>query len=203
MSEIRFEPAEHRYWHGTQEMPSVSRIMDPLTMLDDIPRDVLEAASDVGRKVHSAIDFFDKGVLDFPALDPVLSPYVRAWEKFLEEMGARIIASELMTWHRKLRYAGRLDKIALIPRWKEHKGLIDVKSATAMPRTIGPQTAAYLEAEISGENPMRLTRRTPRAGVLLRPDGTYSFHPCKPSEHARDFNYFVSGLNIYRWRSRT
>ena len=200
---LRFEPEGHRYYHGVREVPGVTRIMNPISELDGIPRDLLDAAADLGHKVHTACHLFDQGVLAEQALDPVLAPYLSAWKLCCLELGVRVLASELPVYHAKLGYAGQLDKIAMIKHWDGERGLIDLKSSVSMPRTIAPQTAAYLEAEITGENSMRLSRRTPRGGVLLKPDGTYRFHPCRASDHARDFNLFTACLVIHRWRTRT
>jgi hypothetical protein len=126
----------------------VTEVLDPLLELDGIPRALLKAAAAFGTHVHMACDLFDRGVLDEPALDPHLSPYLAAWKLFLRDVGAEVLATEMRVAHPKLRYAGTLDKIV---RWtrrgKSTLAQIDLKSGE-VPRTVGPQTAAYNEAAI-------------------------------------------------------
>jgi hypothetical protein len=128
------------------------------------------------------------GALDIDALDPALAPYVAAWSKFLADTSAKVIASEMRVAHTRLRYAGTLDTICLIRGARE---LVDIKSTAAIPRTVGPQTAAYAEAI---DEP-RIRRRV----VQLRKDGTYR---SKPLTDPADWNLFLSALNIHNWRYR-
>lgn len=201
---LRFEEEGHRYYLGERQLPSVTQVLEPIQMLEGIPRDVLDAAADLGRKVHLACHFLDMGVLDWSSLDDVLTGYVEAYRKFLRETHAVVLASEQKVAHAKHGYAGTYDMVALLPRLHANpqRMLIDRKSATTMPRTVGPQTSAYLEAELSNGNPLGLTRATVRAGLLLKPDGTYSFKPLKVTDHAADFNMFISCLNVHRWRNQ-
>ena len=57
-----------------------------------------------------------------------------------------------------------------------------------MPRTVGPQTAAYNAA---------LGLRMPRYCCLLGP-GTYKLNELKDP---RDFDIFKAALTLYRWRT--
>jgi hypothetical protein len=89
-ADIHFDPAGHRYTVAGERWPSVTEVLDPLLELDGIPRAVLKAAAEFGTHVHMATDLFDKGVLDEPALDPHLAPYLAGWKLFLRDTGAKV-----------------------------------------------------------------------------------------------------------------
>jgi hypothetical protein len=187
-AEFTFDADAHVYRVGGVRWPSVTEILEPLQLLDGIPKHVLEAAAKFGTNVHAACHLHNLGILDERTLDPHLQPYINAWHKFLHDTGARVVASEMRVAHQRLRYAGTLDTICLIGK---HRTLVDIKSTAEIPRTTGPQTAAYAEAV--GEP--RIYRRV----VQLKADGTYR---CEPLNDRADWNLFLSVLNVHNWRTR-
>lgn len=194
-ADLQFDAANHRYTVGGERLPSVTEVLDPLLELDGIPKHVLKAAAEFGTHVHMACDLYDRGVLDEPALDPHLAPYLAAWKIFLKDTGAKVLATELRVLHPQLRYAGTLDKIVVWPNRKRARNAqLDIKSGE-VPRTVGPQTAAYADA-------LRHTRPefagADRYAIQLRPDATYRL--IKQND-PRDFHIFVSALNLHRWRN--
>lgn len=193
-ADIQFDAATHRYTVGGLRLPSVTEVLDPLLELDGIPRAVLKAAGEFGTHVHMACDLYDRGVLDEPALDPHLAPYLAAWKIFLRETGAEVIATEARVAHPKLRYAGTLDKIVRWTRRGRHELVqIDIKSGE-VPRTVGPQTAAYNEAAIQTGV---ITGPIPRFALQLRGDATYRLLAQKSPT---DWSIFLSALNLHHWR---
>ena len=186
-ADLCFDEASHTYHVGGVRWPSVTEVLDPLLELDGIPRHVLDAAAAFGSNVHAACHLYNQGRLDEASLDPALAPYLFGWKQFLADTGAIVVASELRVSHKQLRYAGTLDTIAMIDRRRE---LVDIKSTAEIPRTVGPQTAAYAEAK--GEP--RIRRRV----VQLRADGDYR---SRVLTNRTDFNVFVSCLNIWRFRN--
>jgi hypothetical protein len=171
----------------------VTQVLDPLLELDGIPKDVLKAAAEFGTHVHMACDLYDRGVLDEPALDPRLAPYLSAWKLFLHETGSKVVHSEIRVASAKLKYAGTLDKIVQLGRVinrREPRVLLDIKSGL-VPRTVGPQTAAYLNAY--SPTPM------PRYCLQLRGDASYRLEKL---DDPSDFSIFVSALNLHRWRTK-
>jgi hypothetical protein len=193
-ADIQFDAAEHRYTVGGVRLPSVTEVLDPLLELDGIPRAVLKAAAEFGTHVHMACDLFDKGVLDEPALDPHLSPYLAAWKLFLRDTGAQIVESELRVMHPKLRYAGTLDKLARMKKRGTSRIVqIDIKSGE-VPRTVGPQTAAY-DAAAGFE----FVGIAGRYALQLRGDTTYRLIEQK---EPTDWSIFLSALNLHHWRNK-
>jgi hypothetical protein len=185
---LHFDAASHTYRVGGEVWPSVTQILDPIQLLDDIPRHVLEAAAQFGTHVHQACHLDNQGILDEAALDPALLPYVQAWRAFLADTNAVVIASELRVVNERLRYCGTLDTIARIRGAHE---LVDIKATAAIPATVGPQTIAYAEA--LGEP--RIRRRV----VQLRGDGTYR---SKRLNDSTDWSMFLSVLNVHNWRAK-
>lgn len=194
MADVAFNEADHTYTLAGRRLPSVTEILDPLNELDGIPRDVLAAAAAFGSHVHLACHLHSEGRLDRAALDPALEPYLGAWESFLAATGAKVIASEARVSH-PIGYAGTLDNVI---EWRGRRHVVDIKTSAAVPRTVGPQTAAYREAWLQ-EHKRDLSLSVIRYCVHLRPDGTYRLHKlADPS----DWSIFVSTLNIWNWRNR-
>lgn len=191
MVELAFNAESHEYSVGGERWPGVTEVLDPINELDGIPRDVLAAAAEFGSHVHQACDLSNRGVLDRAALDPALAPYLAAWEKFLVDTGAVVMHSELRVQNKTLKYAGTLDAVI---RWRNATHIADIKTSAAVPRTVGPQTAAYRAAYLQthGEcSPVRYC-------VHLRADATFRLHKLA---NPADLSMFVSCLNIYRWRN--
>ena len=185
---LEFDPDAHVYRLNGETLPGVTQCLEPYTGLEFVNWELLRRAAEFGTHVHAACHLFNEERLDWSSLDPPLVPYVQAWERFLDESGAVVVHSELRVASRRWKYAGTLDTIA---DWRRRRSLIDIKSG-AVPRTVGPQTAAYAEAfqEMTGRRVER------RYCVQLKANGTYRLVPL---EEAADFSIFMSALNIHRW----
>lgn len=186
---LTFDSATHTYRLNGARLPSVTQILSPYSSLEFVDRDLLERAAAFGTHVHEACHLFSQDALDRESLDSELAPYVDAWAAFLEDTGAVVLLSEQRVVSEQYGYAGTLDAIVW---WGKSKRLIDIKSSTGVPKTVGPQTAGYAQAyrEQTGE-PIR-----DRYCVQLKPDGTYRSH--KLSDPA-DWSIFLSALNLNRW----
>lgn len=191
MPDLKFDPEGHRYYLGEYRLPSVTEVLEPLQLLDGIPADVLEAARIRGQHVHTGCHLMVHKQLEWATLDPQLVGYVSAAKKFLEECEVKVLASEHRMADPGLKVAGTLDILGIMRRYT---CIFDYKSTATMPRTAGPQTAAYdhLYRRNFGGRPMK------RYGVQLKPDGTYKLYPY---DDPRDFTYFTSALNIWHFRN--
>lgn len=169
-------------WDGAV-VPSVTQVLDIFHSFDHVDPMVLEAARNFGTHVHLATQLYDEGRLDEDALDPALVPYLNGWKKFLSESGFVITAIEEKVYHKRLRYAGTLDRRGL---WRSSSWLLDIKSG-AVPFTVGAQTAAYREA--MDEKPKR------RLCVQLMPND-YRISELK---ELSDFALFQSALNVFNY----
>ena len=189
MSELAFQSEGHRYFLDGRQLPSVTQILDPYTGLEYVDPELLRRAAEFGSHVHAACHLLNLEQLDDATLDPALAPYVHAWEQFLTDTGAIVLESERRVASEKYGYAGAIDTLVF---WGRSNRLIDIKSSATMPRTVGPQTAAYSQAylEETGQ------RVRDRYCVLLKPDGRYS--TTKLSD-PNDWNIFQAALVLHRW----
>ena len=194
MTTLAFDEPTHTYTLDGERVPSVTQVIKPLAMLDDVPEMVLEQARARGSRVHAAVDAYNRGAFD-AELPPAERGYLDAWCGFLADSGAVVVASELRVAHPKLRYAGTLDTLLDVAgrTW-----LVDAKTTASVPPSVGPQTAGYAAAYGLVDKGLLLPVHR-RACVLLRPDGKYRVHPLNDPA---DWAMFQSCLNIYKWRAR-
>jgi hypothetical protein len=188
--DLSFDEASHTYRLGGVIVPSVTQVLKVLDdTFDRVPFDVLEAAREFGQHVHKTVELDSLGQLDEDSLDPALAEYLAGWRKFLADRTATVIASEVRVASRRLRYAGTLDAIV---EMNGLKVLVDIKSGE-VPKTVGPQTAAYEFAARESGLPDQLGRMC----VQLMPN---DFKATAMRDRG-DWNAFVSALNVYRWRN--
>jgi hypothetical protein len=195
---LTFDEAAHVYRLDGVTVPSVTQALQLIDSFAGVPLDVLERAREFGQHVHRTVELDARGELDEESLDPALAEYLAGWRLFLHQRKARVLASELRVCSRKLRYAGTLDALVEIAG---RTVLIDVKSGAVPLLTVGPQTAAYLhalhECWPSMFRAALSLRALPRACVQLKPN---SFQ-LVPLRDPRDWNVFLSALNIHQWRT--
>jgi len=189
---LHFEDESHTYRVDGVKVPGVTSVLDPYSGLQFVDPAILAAAAELGTHVHLACHLHNEERLDWAALDPVLEPYVRAWAKFLEDVGAVVIESERRVYSARHGFAGTLDTVLA---WGRSNRLVDTKSTAAVPKTVGPQTAAYGEA-YAEETGRRLRDRY---CVHLKPDGSYTLTPLKDPN---DWQIFKAALVLHRWLGR-
>lgn len=106
-----------------------ANIMEHLALAERVPEDVLKDAGGIGNEIHDARERIFKAWIasgvrpaDFTAfiepgmVDVRLRSGVRALQKFCEETSYVPVACELFVWSHKLKVAGTLDDIGLMPR---------------------------------------------------------------------------------------
>lgn len=198
-SELHFNRETHTYKLAGRRLPSVTEVLETaLQEMKDLPEHLVKAAGEFGQHVHSACDLYDRNELDHEALDVRLRPYIRAYEAFLLQSRALVLASELRVHHPKLGYAGTLDRKVIFPDRKKAyarlPSVLDIKTASAVSRSVGPQTAAYREADRACGNQVDDIRYC----LHLRADATYRLHRL---EGGMDFVIFQSCLNVWRFKN--
>jgi hypothetical protein len=131
--------------------------------------------------------------LEWSTLDQSYVNYVVAARKFLRELEVKVLVSEYRMGDEAMKVAGTLDVLGII---KRNTWVVDWKAVAMVPRTAGPQTAAYdwlyRRQMGGGSRPMK------RAAVQLLPNGEYKLYPF---EDTRDLNVFFSALNIWHFRN--
>jgi hypothetical protein len=189
---LEFDAPTHTYKLKGRQVPGVSTVLQPLLKLDDIPEHVLEHAKLRGQAVHEACHAHNLGGLYMDDLEEEVASRVRGYLMFHAEAGFISLASEIRVASPKYGYAGTLDLYGIL---KRGEAMVDLKSTAAIPRTAGPQTAAYKQAleETTGQKSKR------RYVLHLKPDA-YKLVEISDGAGVQDFTVFLSALNIHKWR---
>lgn len=192
---LTFDEASHTYRVDGRRWPSVTQCLDRYAGLEHVDPEVLRRAAQFGTHVHAACHLYNEERLDWAKLDPPLVPYVRGWVRFLEDVGGVVLGSEVRVLSRRHGFCGTLDaRVA----WGRSTRLVDIKSTSSVPRTVGPQTAAYAEAwhEMTGQ------RIRDRYVVHLtgRDDPGYSLTALKDP---LDWQRFKAALVVHEWLHAT
>jgi len=189
---IAFDSETHTYRGDKGErLPSVTQVLAPLVDFSMVPPARLEYARKLGSAVHRTTELDDAGDLDEASVSPILLPYLGAWRNAVRDMEIEVVAYEQMVYHPTHKYAGRLDRRAIV---KGKKAVLDLKTGGLFP-SYGPQTAAYqkaYEAE-SGE------KIDARYAVTLNKDGSYTMQPMTSAD---DWPTFLACLTLWRFKKR-
>ena len=173
-------------------VPGVTECLSLFADYARVPRAVLENKRIIGRAVHHAIALYEADSLDPDSIDDSWAPYFEGWIKLKADMPGTVVASEQIVYHRKYRYAGRLDINYVLNRdlalWQW-----DVKCLDQMSEATALQTAGYSAAWNDMHPDEKVTKR---AGVQLKPDGTYRYYPY---QDRTDLNIFLNALAIRNW----
>ena len=113
--EFLYNAVTHVYTYRGKREPSVTGVLTELGLTDFSMIDpaVLEHAKVRGSKVHAATEQFDRGTLNWDALDPEVIGYVRAYKKFKEESEFRpLIIEQAMRSH--YGFCGGVDRIGVL-----------------------------------------------------------------------------------------
>ncbi len=144
LPELSFDEIPHLYRLDGDVIPSVSKIMEPLSKAkyEGIPEKVLERAADRGSTVHNAIENWLKfGFVDIPS---EYRGYMDAFLDWWDKMKPEAVGSEVRTYHKLMRYAGTLDLLCNIGG---RLVLVDYKTTSKVSEmTCGVQLEAYAQA---------------------------------------------------------
>lgn len=108
---------------------------------------------DRGTATHECARLLLEGTLDRASVDPAVAPRLAQFERFMADAQPDIEAVELEVYHDALRYAGRLDLLAVIAG---RSSVVDIKGPTRAAWQ-GLQVAAYQHAISGGPVPARYT----------------------------------------------
>lgn len=200
MNEIVFEQATHTYRVDGVVIPSVTQALKEVGIIDFsmVPASRLDAACAFGTAVHKATELWDRGTLDYEALDANIIPYLEGWIKFCKDTGFTSIAIELPLYSKLYRFCGMLDRLGT---WRKNTSVLiaDIKTGVDLSPATAIQTAGYeilvRENEIEGFVGKRM--KTTRISVLLNSEGTYKIEEYKDKN---DANVFIAALSVFNWR---
>lgn len=183
MTGLEFLEEEHIYLLDGVQIPSVSKLMEPLSQHEygKIDKMTLLAAAIRGTAVHNAIENCLKyGMED---IDPEYGSYLEAFKGWRDEVKPEPVGSEVRVYHKLSRYAGTADLIAVVGG---KLTLIDYKTSYKLAeKNVRVQLEAYSQALashgiiIEGKTALHLTK-----------DGKWKAHdfPARDAEALRVFN---------------
>ena len=179
-----FDESKHEYRINGHAVPSVTGILKEAGLIDSTwftPEAALR-----GTHVHTACALWDKGELDTCALDPVLVPYLEAWQKFRKDSGITPAIIETPYYSLEHGFAGTIDR-----SWHDGKYWViaDIKSGP-LPDWLPLQLAGYsiLINAFSG------------MGIELRDNGSYSVKVVKTPELFKARRRFLEFLALVKKR---
>jgi hypothetical protein len=188
LADLIFDEAAHLYTLDGKPVPGVTRVLESTGMIDY--RFLGERRFfylERGRKVHQATHADDEGRLDESQESEEILGYVAGWRSFRRDYGFQPNRIEQRVCHRRLGYAGTLDRTGYVRHG--HELILDIKSGIAPP-AVRYQLAAYAACL---EHP----RCRRRQCVEVHADGTYRVIGFETGTYERDFDTFRLALDLY------
>lgn len=190
---FEFDKTIHSFKLNGIKIPSVTQILDGAGLNDAIkfiPKEILDAASDLGTKVHRTTELFDNNTLDIDFLHPVLRNYLDQWIKFRKDYDFVPTEIELIKYHSLYKYAGIIDRIGTA---RGKLTLIDIKSGIYT-KTHEIQLAGY-EILYNGSFPTK--DHIKQKLLVYISENSYKVVECK---NPNDKNVFLSALTIHNYK---
>lgn len=197
-----FDEATHSYTIEGRSVPSVTRVLDHAGLVDFsmVQREILERKSKIGRLVHMATEYFDKGDLDWESLDDYTRGRTEAWMNFRKDTGftPRLIEERCVANVNGMSYGLTIDREGMMGK---HETIIELKTSAAAEPWWAIQTAGYAlgvpDFEGKVNSPRALFARRRRIAVQLFADGRYKKFDYPESQ---DAEVFLASLFISHWK---
>ena len=199
---LRFEPEGHRYFLNDRELPSVTRILKALNLVDDqwYQNEYLKP---FGHAVHTVCGLWSMGEHEKVArlLDrkenEILHPRLKAWQDWCGQTDFVADHMELRVCDPSLGYAGTLD---MLGRWGADPCavLVDIKTGK-VEWWVALQTAGYERAARMG-GCLNSVRPCVRIGLELRDNGRA--YPAPYRLPNNDDRLWMSALALYNEKAR-
>ena len=188
LADLIFDEAAHLYTLAGKLVPGVTRVLEATGLIDYSFLGVKRFYYlERGRKVHKATHEDDEGrLIESEWTDEILG-YVDGWRQFRRDYGFFPNRIEQRVCHRRLGYAGTLDRTGVVREGGEL--IVDIKSGIA-PQAVRVQLAAYAACL-----PHPRTRR--RRCVEVHANGTYRVIGFDTADYQRDFDTFRMALQLY------
>lgn len=189
---LQFDQAQHQYTLDGRRLPSVTEVLAPITAHEyrGVDRETMDRAALLGKAVHKLIELDIVRTLDEDALDDALRPYLAQWRQFRDQSGFHAHFSEERMYSSKYGYAGTMDLFGTLNR---KFTLIDLKRTASVPRTAGPQTAAYVQ--MIRENSFDLPANIDRFALHLTPERWRLV----PFNDPNDLRVFLAALTLHNY----
>lgn len=109
--QFRFDPEQHRYFLGDEEMPSLSKIISPLNDFGNVPPNVLAAKAQAGTNIHETIRLWLDGTLDESTLAEGNKIALEVFKEWWRAYKTDLVEYETPTYHKKLKYGTTPDLV--------------------------------------------------------------------------------------------
>ena len=182
MNNFRFDSDRHEYWLCDKKLLSCTEILKICGLIDDSFYTYETAQR--GKVVHYCCHYLAEGDLDWTTVDPIVESYVRAYEKFRNDIYWRPTHCEVPMYHKSMIYG-------VTPDQYNDDAVLEIKSGT-MQKWTAIQTALQAMA-IWPDDYMRKKR----FGVELRNDGSYG---TKVFDDINDFNTAIGCVSVANWK---
>lgn len=150
-----------------------------------VKKEDLDFAALRGHHVHKAHYLYLLDDLDIDCLDESYKGYCEGFIKFYKENNIEGWDSESILSSDSLRTAGSFD---LICKFGNQGSVVEFKTSTTMPKTIGLQTAGYKRLW-NANHPQNIVIQ--RYGIQLLKTGKYRIHHCSDSNDNKIFKNIV------------
>ena len=114
MNELTFVPETHSYFLDGEQIPSVSELIEPYSLLntDEESLRAIIRAADRGTELHSYLEYLFND--EEPMMYTAYAPYYRAIDKLLDEHVVEPCFTEQMMWAETdgVKFAGTIDCFA-------------------------------------------------------------------------------------------
>lgn len=201
--------------YAVKEQGIWSQLDNPaaVDLLKGSPFRYTEKRSDLGTAVHESVERYILGLprqeitseecetcgqrFEFPWPQDIY-PYMKSFEKFLDEWNPRFEASEASVYSRRYGYAGTLDMLVWI---EDELILLDVKTGKEAYPEAAIQLTAYARADFMGLDDDSTEVPMPQvagAGVLLLRPRHYKVIPVNLTEET--FVTFRAARNLWYWQ---
>ena len=204
--EIIFDEATHTYLVDGEEVPSVTTILQPLSMrsYSAVNPSVLEYARNRGTAVHEALEIYDLG--GELEVVPETEGFIRAYLEWEQIYRPKWIGVEQIVYNQRSGYIGTLDRIGYLNGTE--LAVVDIKTSQPTKEALVSvccQTFAYAYAYTNEDYASGSHRNIKRYGLFLKTDGSYRFQNCEGYEDKYGFvgdDVFMSLLYDYKMITR-
>lgn len=170
--------------------PSVTEVLDIVGLIDYsmVPPHILEAARNLGVRVHEWLELVDLGhMANTETPDDDIGGFIIAYDRFKQATDFRSRLVEQVVMNRMHCYVGTLDRAGQL---NGKRALVDIKTVREVSEATALQTAGY--AECLGEVHQRYS-------LQLWPDGNYRLDHY---EEVSDRHVFLAAARVAHWRMR-
>ncbi len=188
---VRFDPLQHRYWHDTRELVSVTTVLRHAGYVSTGAH-YQESHRQRGTDVHEATLVVDDHPADWERIvqDDVIGGYAESYAKCLADHIISWELREVVVADLALGVAGIVDASGVLDGYDV---TVDFKSGDDDP-SYGPQTAGYERMSPRQSMPFRRKRYV----LLLQRDGSRA--KFIPKTNRADYDAFLAAVHTYYWR---